>query len=88
KSPTPQRSSRRRSRSRSPTSSSSSSRRKKSRRSRSRSRSPRRSPTPPSFAAPGLGLDRKLDESNKGHQLLKKMGWSGMGLGINEQEFF
>lgn len=26
-----------------------------------------------------------LDESNKGHQLLKKMGWSGAGLGANEQ---
>jgi calcium homeostasis ER protein len=26
-----------------------------------------------------------IDESNKGHQLLKKMGWSGAGLGANEQ---
>jgi len=34
---------------------------------------------------PGLGIDRKLDESNKGHQLLKKMGWGGSGLGANEQ---
>jgi calcium homeostasis ER protein len=33
----------------------------------------------------GLGMDRKLDESNKGHQLLKKMGWGGSGLGANEQ---
>jgi calcium homeostasis ER protein len=27
----------------------------------------------------------KLEESNKGHQLLKKMGWSGAGLGSTEQ---
>jgi len=26
-----------------------------------------------------------LDESNKGHQLLKKMGWGGAGLGAMEQ---
>jgi hypothetical protein len=26
-----------------------------------------------------------LDESNKGHQLLKKMGWGGAGLGSKEQ---
>jgi calcium homeostasis ER protein len=26
-----------------------------------------------------------LDESNKGHQLLRKMGWGGAGLGANEQ---
>ncbi len=29
------------------------------------------------YSMPGLGFDKKLDESNKGHQLLKKMGWSG-----------
>lgn len=29
--------------------------------------------------------DSSLDESNRGHQLLKKMGWGGAGLGANEQ---
>jgi hypothetical protein len=28
---------------------------------------------------------RQLDESNKGHQMLRKMGWSGAGLGAKEQ---
>nr|CAD7262638.1 unnamed protein product [Timema shepardi] len=28
---------------------------------------------------------RQLDESNKGHQILCKMGWSGAGLGAKEQ---
>lgn len=27
----------------------------------------------------------KLDETNKGHQMLKKMGWGGAGLGAKEQ---
>lgn len=27
----------------------------------------------------------KLDESNKGHQMLRKMGWGGAGLGAKEQ---
>ena len=27
----------------------------------------------------------RLDESNKGHQMLKKMGWGGAGLGVKEQ---
>ncbi|XP_057331002.1 calcium homeostasis endoplasmic reticulum protein isoform X2 [Microplitis mediator] len=47
-----------------------------------------RSPTPPSFLGTTyskLPLESSLDESNKGHQLLKKMGWSGAGLGANEQ---
>ncbi|KAF8788399.1 calcium homeostasis endoplasmic reticulum protein-like isoform X3 [Argiope bruennichi] len=61
---------------------------------RSRGRSPpskrrspdRRSVSPPSFMGSGSNPhDRRLDESNKGHQLLKKMGWSGAGLGSNEQ---
>jgi len=26
-----------------------------------------------------------LDESNKGHQMLRKMGWGGAGLGAKEQ---
>lgn len=63
-------------------------------RSRSRSpsplkrRSPERSPTPPSFYGStyaNTSYDRRLDESNKGHQLLKKMGWGGAGLGAAEQ---
>ncbi|GFG34350.1 hypothetical protein Cfor_08964 [Coptotermes formosanus] len=28
---------------------------------------------------------RQLDESNKGHQMLRKMGWGGAGLGAKEQ---
>ncbi|CAG9828947.1 unnamed protein product [Diabrotica balteata] len=28
---------------------------------------------------------QELDPSNKGHQMLKKMGWGGSGLGANEQ---
>ena len=31
------------------------------------------------------GVTQKLDENNRGHQLLKKMGWGGAGLGANEQ---
>jgi len=31
------------------------------------------------------GHTQKLDESNRGHQLLRKMGWGGAGLGANEQ---
>lgn len=35
---------------------------------------------------PGKGTqETTLDESNKGHQLLRKMGWGGAGLGANEQ---
>ena len=29
--------------------------------------------------------DSKLDEMNKGHQMLKKMGWVGAGLGAKQQ---
>lgn len=59
-------------------------------RSRSRSVSPpsrNRSPTPPSFMGSNYGktLEQQLDESNKGHQMLRKMGWSGAGLGSKEQ---
>ncbi len=43
-----------------------------------------RSPTPPrvQFSA---NVDQRLDSSNKGHQLLQKMGYSGAGLGRKEQ---
>lgn len=63
-------------------------------RSRSRSRSPPkqsierdRSPTPPSFLGSTYAktATERLDESNKGHQMLKKMGWGGAGLGAKEQ---
>uniref|UniRef100_A0A1B6G4R8 Calcium homeostasis endoplasmic reticulum protein n=1 Tax=Cuerna arida TaxID=1464854 RepID=A0A1B6G4R8_9HEMI len=66
-------------------------------RSRSRSRTPPppttpsnkdRSPTPPpaSFLQPYMKpVTEKIDESNKGHQMLRKMGWGGAGLGAKEQ---
>ncbi|KAG7165580.1 Calcium homeostasis endoplasmic reticulum protein-like 2 [Homarus americanus] len=90
----------RRSLSKSPRRSSSRSPRRSSRsRSRSRSespgtspprvpfnRSPSRSPTPPSFMGGSFSkMDQRLDESNKGHQMLRKMGWGGSGLGVKEQ---
>lgn len=34
------------------------------------------------FVRPDL---TEIDESNKGHQMLRKMGWGGTGLGANEQ---
>lgn len=33
----------------------------------------------------GKTAQERLDESNKGHQLLRKMGWGGAGLGSKEQ---
>jgi len=83
-----------RSRSRSRSASKSRSRSRSGSRSRSVSprrspvrRSPvRRSPTPPE-AFVGFTtrtLDNKIEESNVGHQLLKKMGWGGQGLGKKE----
>lgn len=38
------------------------------------------------FTSAPVSLDQRLDNSNKGHQLLQKMGWSGnAGLGRQEQ---
>lgn len=65
-------------------------------RSRSRSRdrrdSPRRrversrSTTPPSFLGSSFGSHQSgIDSSNKGHQMLQKMGWSAGGLGAAGQ---
>ncbi|KPU78091.1 uncharacterized protein Dana_GF24403, isoform C [Drosophila ananassae] len=45
-----------------------------------------RSPTPPSFLGGGAPkLPEFLDESNKGHQMLKKMGWAGTGTGLGSK---
>ncbi|KAK7501152.1 hypothetical protein BaRGS_00007637 [Batillaria attramentaria] len=57
---------------------------------RKRSVSKDRSPTPPSFSAAAMPImpqpmEQRLGETNKGHQLLMKMGWSGKGLGATEQ---
>ena len=41
-----------------------------------------------SAPAPGpvpVSVDQRIDSSNKGHQLLSKMGYSGAGLGRKEQ---
>eukprot|EP00794_Sanderia_malayensis_P008111 gene8111-8980_t len=50
---------------------------------RFRGKSPRRSPTPPSgfVMFESKTTESKIEETNVGHQLLKKMGWSGKGLG-------
>ncbi|KAK4325591.1 hypothetical protein Pmani_003834 [Petrolisthes manimaculis] len=49
-------------------------------------RSPSRSPSPPSFMGGNFPkMDQRLDENNKGHQMLRKMGWGGSGLGAKEQ---
>lgn len=86
-----------RSRSRSRSHSRSRSRSKSRSRSRSRSRSispmfksnrsPDRSPTPPSFHPSYVSktIEERIDESNVGHQMLKKMGWGGAGLGKSQQ---
>jgi calcium homeostasis endoplasmic reticulum protein len=63
-------------------------------RSRKRSRSPpsphyrnynrdrkRRSITPPSFLSTPKTTNEFIDEGNKGHQMLKKLGWTSGGLG-------
>ncbi|KAL4236438.1 hypothetical protein ACF0H5_004823 [Mactra antiquata] len=63
------------------------------RRGRSRSKDSRsRSTTPPTFstesflaAAAAASSNPNLGEENRGHMLLKKMGWGGRGLGAKEQ---
>ena len=49
----------------------------------------RRSPSPEPLSGlgsdyAGFGAMRKLDSSNKGHQMMQKMGWKGSGLGSEE----
>ena len=49
----------------------------------------RRTPSPESLSGlgseyTGFGGMRKLDSSNKGHQMMQKMGWKGSGLGSEE----
>ena len=49
----------------------------------------RRSPSPENFGGfgseySGFGATKKLDSSNKGHQMMQKMGWKGSGLGSGE----
>lgn len=57
-------------------------------RSKDRSISPvKRSPTPEQTGfvfTEAKSFDTRLEESNKGHQLLMKMGWGGQGLGKKE----
>ncbi|XP_048521279.1 calcium homeostasis endoplasmic reticulum protein-like isoform X2 [Dendroctonus ponderosae] len=44
------------------------------------------SPTPGFGNMPYLRAEaQELDPSNKGHEMLRKMGWGGKGLGANEQ---
>ncbi|CAG9763907.1 unnamed protein product [Ceutorhynchus assimilis] len=78
-----------RSRSRSPARRRRPTRERRRRHSRSRSRSPKRSVSP---STPGFGSvpytrgeAQELDSSNKGHEMLRKMGWGGKGLGVKEQ---
>ncbi|KAG5681903.1 hypothetical protein PVAND_011308 [Polypedilum vanderplanki] len=45
----------------------------------------KRSVTPPSFAVTSNKNTEFIDENNKGHQLLKKLGWQSGGLGVSNQ---
>ncbi len=66
-----------------------SSRRSPVRRSPPRRSPPRRSPSPPRPSSSSSGRypgGKQLDSSNKGHQMLKRMGWTGTGgLGSTEE---
>ncbi|XP_022918336.2 calcium homeostasis endoplasmic reticulum protein [Onthophagus taurus] len=59
---------------------------------RTRSKSPPRSRSPSPLVSTPVVISstthhqlEQLDSSNKGHQMLRKMGWGGSGLGVNEQ---
>ena len=62
--------------------------------SRTRKSSFRRSPTPPESAFQGFGNNPgsssgagQIASSNKGHQMMQRMGWKGSGLGSSEGNF-
>ncbi|XP_050669104.1 calcium homeostasis endoplasmic reticulum protein isoform X2 [Leptidea sinapis] len=85
-----ERDNRRRSRSKSRSRSRSRSREREKRRDSPRDKMRRieksRSPTPPSFLGSTFPMaSGGIDASNKGHQLLQKMGWSAGGLGASGQ---
>ncbi|KAH8380124.1 hypothetical protein KR009_009098, partial [Drosophila setifemur] len=45
-----------------------------------------RSPTPPSFLSSSSSKAPEfIEETNKGHQMLKKMGWAGTGTGLGSK---
>nr|XP_036671799.1 calcium homeostasis endoplasmic reticulum protein isoform X1 [Drosophila suzukii] len=45
-----------------------------------------RSPTPPSFLGSTFAKPQEfIEESNKGHQMLMKMGWAGTGTGLGSK---
>lgn len=50
-------------------------------------RARKRSITPPSFSVAANRSSEFIDDSNKGHQLLKKLGWQGSGLGAGKYFF-
>ncbi|XP_053602508.1 calcium homeostasis endoplasmic reticulum protein isoform X2 [Plodia interpunctella] len=57
-------------------------------RERARERRAEREPSPPSFMGSGNSFPSTsggIDSTNKGHQLLQKMGWSAGGLGASGQ---
>ena len=61
---------------------------------RTRKSSFRRSPTPPENAFQGFGNNfgnsgpgGQIASSNKGHQMMQRMGWKGSGLGSSEGNF-